>query len=70
VPGSGDKYLALFNIGENRNENIVVDLTELGYKEPVSIRDLWAKTDLGEFSGEFSVTVEPHGAGLYKISAE
>ena len=68
VPGSKDKYIALFNIGENKDENIRIDLAELGFKQSVSIRDLWAKYDLGDFKDEFSPSIESHGAGLFKIS--
>lgn len=70
VPGSKDKYIALFNIGENLEEKITIDLTGLGFKKKVTIRDLWTHSDLGGFQAEFSAPVEPHGAALYKISTE
>ena len=68
VPGTNDKYLALFNIGEANDESITVDLAGLGFKKPVSMRDLWAKEELGDFRNEFSAIIEPHGAGLFKIT--
>lgn len=68
VPGTRDKYLALFNIGENPTENIPVDLAELGFRQTVTIRDLWAKKDLGDFKDSFAPAIQSHGAGIYKIS--
>lgn len=68
VPGTGDKYLALFNIGENPTENIPVDLAELGFRQTVSIRDLWAKKDLGDFKDSFAPAIQSHGAGIFKIT--
>ena len=59
---------ALFNLGEAKDESITVDLARLGFKNPVSIRDLWVKEELGDFRDEFSTVIEPHGAGLFKIT--
>ncbi len=50
--------------------SIPVDLTELGFEGECVIRDLWQKSDVGNFSGsEFSPEINTHGAGLYRISA-
>jgi hypothetical protein len=68
VPGNKDKYLAVFNISEDNNLKAEIDLKELGFEEKVSIRDLWAHEDMGEFEVVFSPKVESHGAGMYKIS--
>lgn len=47
-----------------------VDLSSLGFKGSCKIRDMWAKSDLGSFSGsEFAPLIVNHGAGLYRISA-
>lgn len=49
--------------------SIPVDLDQLGFTGACSVRDLWAKNDLGTFSGtEFSPLVAYHGAVLYRIS--
>lgn len=68
VPGTKDKYIAVFNIGENSDQSVTIDLAELGLKQKVSIRDLWAGKEVGDFKDEFSSTIESHGAGLFKIS--
>jgi alpha-galactosidase len=68
VPGSGDRYLALFNLGEDAETPVHISLSELGFDEKVAIRDLWKKSDLGEFEQDFSPLVQSHGSKLYKLS--
>ncbi len=74
VPGSPDKYLALFNTKNrpaDRQEpalNIPVHLSELGFPNGCHIKDLWTHTSLGSFTNEFSPAIHFHGAGLYRIT--
>ena len=70
APKSGDKYLAVFNPGDGADAvKISVKLSDLGFTKSCKVRDLWSKTDLGKFTGEFAPAINKHGAGLYKISA-
>lgn len=62
VPGSTDKYIAVFNTRESSAPVAV----RVG---PCRIRDLWRRKDLGSFQGEFSPAINPHGAGLYRVTA-
>jgi hypothetical protein len=73
VPGSGDKYVALFNTrdrmaGDRPGLPVAVRFTELGFAGRCRVRDLWAKKDLGESAHEFAPIIAGHGAGLYRIS--
>src|SRR5450830_304663 len=75
VPGSKDKYLAVFNTRDEQSSNsqnglvkIPVSLNELGFTESIKIRDLWLHKDLGNFKGEFAPVVSCHGARLYRLS--
>ena len=74
VPGSKDKYLAVFNIGDKpagqtaAGLKVPVKLADLGYTNACKIRDLWKKTDVGNFEGEFTPEINWHGAGLYRLS--
>ena len=77
VPGSTDKYVALFNArdrvpsipGADRpGLPVALQWAELGFKAPCRVRDLWRKEDVGEFANEFAPVVAWHGAGLYRIS--
>ncbi|PHN02721.1 NPCBM/NEW2 domain-containing protein [Flavilitoribacter nigricans] len=53
----------------NTSVAIPVDLAELGFTGDCKIRDLWAQTDLGNYTGQdFAPNIAAHGAGLYRIS--
>lgn len=73
VPGSPDKYVALFNTNNPRtNEpaaHVTVEFTSLGLAQQCRVRDLWRQDNLGEFKGEFAAELKPHAAGLYRIAA-
>jgi alpha-galactosidase len=71
IPDSKDKYLAFFNQWESHEPvNIKVAFKELGLDslKEYRVRDLWTKTDLGNYRNSFSFPVKAHGAGLFKIS--
>jgi len=70
VPGTTDKYLALFNIGEVPCEG-VASFTELRLAtRSCRVRDVWARQDCGLFVDRFAAVLAPHGAGLYRISPQ
>ena len=75
APGTGDKYVALFNARDRAGPAagpagtpVPVSLAELGFAGSCRIRDLWQQKDLGRFSGEFAPEIPWHGAGLYRVS--
>lgn len=68
VPDSGDKYLALFNIGDQVAETIDIAFSRLGNASSYHVRDLWNSTDLGTFQGKFQRTIAPHASTLLRLS--
>jgi hypothetical protein len=66
VPGSPDKYLAVFNTTEMPAE-VRVALADLGLPREVRARDLWRHGDVGVVGPEFAPLLPPHGAGLYRV---
>ena len=80
VPGSPDKYLALFNTRSQPDGGVQpsdtnsisaavpVRLSELGFADAGNIRNLWTHQDLGPATNEFSPVLNYHGAGLYRVS--
>jgi alpha-galactosidase len=70
----GAKYLAVFNTADRADRDpaeglgVPVRLADLGLKGECSVRDLWAKKDLGPAGGEFAPVVPWHGAGLYRLT--
>jgi alpha-galactosidase len=69
VAGSADKYLAVFNTGEDGETPIPVRWSDLGMAGRVTIRDLWERNAIGVFPEGHSFRIPPHGAGLYRLSA-
>ncbi len=68
APGSRDKYLAVFNLDDRTPAEVTVRWSELGLGEKCAVRDLWEKKDLGVVDAAFAPKIEPHGAGLYRIT--
>jgi hypothetical protein len=68
VPGSPDKYLALFNATEAPAE-VRVALADLGIPGKARVRSLWDHADAGVVGPDFAPTLQPHDAGLYRFAA-
>ena len=67
VPESTERYLALFNTGDQAVSEITVILKEIGFDSPCKVRDLWNHIDTSIVSGVFRISLPAHGAGLYKV---
>ena len=66
---NGDYYLALFHTWNGPGPlDIEFDFKRLGLEGAVKVRDLWAKSDLGSFTGKFTASIPAHGAGLFRLS--
>lgn len=63
---SDDKFFALFNI-DDKEQDITFQFDLEYLRERYSIRDLWNKTELGQFEKSFTANLDPHGAGLYRM---
>jgi alpha-galactosidase len=60
----GSKAVAFFNLSdEEQNISITADkLGKLG-----TVRDLWRQEDIGKLKTNFTVKVNPHGTGFFRI---
>ncbi|UJR16594.1 hypothetical protein I4U23_003494 [Adineta vaga] len=61
----------LLNRGENDNEQITVNWTDIGFplNQPATVRDLWAHQDLGIFIGNYtSSNIASHAAMMLNIT--
>ncbi len=66
----GSYSVALFNLGTTE-ANLTVNWADLGLDGSATVRDLWARKDLGQFaSGYTAATVPPHGARLFKVTPQ
>ena len=66
-PDTEDRFLALFNLSDIKREvnfNFAFEYLRGKYQ----IRDLWEQKDIGEFKHFFKAPMEPHGAGLYRLT--
>jgi hypothetical protein len=74
VPGSSDRYVALFNArspvegGGEASAEVGLDLAAIGIAGKAHVRDLWSSQDLGDVAGRFSRPLRPHASGLYRLS--
>jgi alpha-galactosidase len=64
----GSRAVALLNRGAMETK-ISVSWSDIGYSDylPASVRDLWARKDLGKNTGSFSATVASHGVVMVRI---
>jgi alpha-galactosidase len=70
VPGTSEKYLAVFNVSDNAAAvEIRVSCKELGMAGRCKARDLWNGRSQGGAVTEIVSTVNRHGARLYRVSA-
>ena len=70
VPGTGEKYLALFNLGESADD-VAVSFAEMGLNGGAAqVRDLWQRRAVGQYAGSFSARIPAHGAGLFRLSPD
>jgi alpha-galactosidase len=64
----GTAALGFFNRGEEAH-TFPVNLERLGLGGARVLRDVWRQQDIGTFTQQFDVTVEPHNVKLYKVTA-
>lgn len=68
LPDSKAKYLAVFNIGDDKEAAIEVNWKDLGLPDNCLLRDLWKMEELGRFESRYIFHLKPHASGLYKVS--
>ena len=67
VPGSGSKYVAIFNRGDtDKTVNLPWSKVGVDWSSPV-IRDLWQHKDQNEVAA-IHISLRPHASVLYKVS--
>jgi hypothetical protein len=67
-PGSHYKYLAVFNLDDQIPAEVSVRISELGLGGKCKVHDIWQRRDLDSVDTVFTPKIEPHGAGLYRIT--
>jgi alpha-galactosidase len=62
----GSKAVGLFN-REQSTINITVNFSQIGIRGRATVRDLWARKDLGVFNGSYSAAVVEHGVEMIRV---
>jgi alpha-galactosidase len=68
LSGTNTKAVALLN-RSGASANITVNWSDIGLSGSATVRDLWARADLGSFSGSYTASVPSHGVVLIKVVA-
>jgi len=68
LSGTNTKAVALLNRSAS-TASITVNWSDIGLSGSATVRDLWAKSDLGAFSGSYTASVSSHGVVLIKVVA-
>ncbi|MFB3777818.1 MAG: glycoside hydrolase family 27 protein [Bryobacteraceae bacterium] len=68
ISGSPAKYLAVFNIGDAGEEEIDVKWADLGLPANCTVRDLWAKKEMGGSQGGRTFKIAPHASAFFKVT--
>lgn len=67
-PQTNEVYLALFNINDDKEEKISVNLKDLGLNGDCKVTDMWTGEEMGTVSNDFTQVLKPHASGLYKFN--
>ncbi len=67
IPGTEDKYLAIFNLAEGK-QMIRINLEDIGFKGVCHIYELWTGDVMGDFETAFRPEVFGHGARIFRIN--
>ncbi len=62
----GSKAVGLFDF-ETGGAPITVNFRDIGLADSATVRDLWARKDLGVFQGNYTATVPDHSAAMLRI---
>ena len=68
LTGTNTKAVALLNRSAS-TANMTVNWSDIGLSGSATVRDLWARADLGSFSGSYTASVPSHGIVLIKVVA-
>jgi alpha-galactosidase len=68
-PLEGGAYaVGLLNRGDSENLDVTVNWSDLGIAGSYSVRDLWARKDLGESNQAWTAPARPHETILLRLT--
>ena len=63
----GSVAVGLFNLGGS-SSSVTASWSDLGLTGAATVRDVWARADIGSFTGSFETTLDSHAVALLRIS--
>ena len=69
VKNSNGYNVAFFNLNDVA-KTVTINLSDIGLKGMVTVRDLWKKQNIGTVKKIYAAEVPPHGSKLFKMSPE
>ncbi|MFC1760712.1 glycoside hydrolase family 27 protein [Planctomycetota bacterium] len=67
IPGSSSKYVALFNMADDK-QTVNFEFYWEALKGPYVFRDLWKHAIVGEYSERFEIELPAHASVIYKVT--
>jgi alpha-galactosidase len=64
----GSRAVGLFN-REQSTIKVTVKFSQIGLGDRATVRDLWARKDLGVFNGSYSADVQSHGVVMIRVKS-
>ncbi|RZK54937.1 MAG: glycoside hydrolase family 27 protein [Pedobacter sp.] len=65
---TGERYLALFNIGDKEMATVTVNLKEFGFDSKYRVKELWTGNYIRGTEANFSQQLAPHSSKVFSIS--
>lgn len=66
-PKTNEVFLALFNLSDDKENKISVNLKDLGLNGDCTVINMWTGEKIGRVSNDFIQSLKPHAGGLYKF---
>ena len=63
----GSVAVGLFNLGGS-SSSVTANWSDLGLTGAAAVRDVWARANIGSFTGSFQTTLDSHAVALLRIS--
>jgi alpha-galactosidase len=64
----GSTVVGLFNMEDYSQQNITLNLSDIGLSGRCVVRDLWRQKNLGVFKDKYEAKVAPHGVMLIRVA--
>jgi hypothetical protein len=68
IPGTEDKYYAIFNTSDRKIESFNINWSLLGLSGTYLVNDLWSDDEPVKLSNLINITLEPHASRLLRFT--